>query len=62
MGNFSEAGADLELRGVTKRFPGFTAIESLDLTIPAGSFFARLMSPAIGKQNASNVKKQDFNR
>src|SRR4051812_22317082 len=29
---------------------------------PAGGFFARLMAPAIGKQNAANVKKQDFYR
>jgi len=33
---FAEAGADLELVGISKRFPGFTAIEELDLTIPAG--------------------------
>jgi spermidine/putrescine transport system ATP-binding protein len=49
MVSFSEAGADLELRGVTKRFPGFTAIESLDLTIPAGSFFALLGPSGCGK-------------
>ena len=35
---FAERGADLELVGIQKRFPGFTAIEHLDLTIPAGSF------------------------
>jgi spermidine/putrescine transport system ATP-binding protein len=35
-GAFAEAGADLELVGLHKRFPGFTAIEDLDLTIPAG--------------------------
>ena len=32
--NFGEAGADLELIGVTKRFPGFTAVDDLNLTIP----------------------------
>ena len=46
---FAEAGADLELVGITKRFPGFTAIEDLDLTIPAGSFFALLGPSGCGK-------------
>jgi len=48
-GAFAEAGADLELIGIHKRFPGFTAIESLDLTIPAGSFFALLGPSGCGK-------------
>lgn len=48
-GAFAEAGADLELAGITKRFPGFTAIEELDLTIPAGSFFALLGPSGCGK-------------
>ena len=43
------AGADLELVGITKRFPGFTAIENLDLVIPAGSFFALLGPSGCGK-------------
>jgi spermidine/putrescine transport system ATP-binding protein len=42
-------GADLELVGITKRFPGFTAIEQLDLTIPSGSFFALLGPSGCGK-------------
>jgi len=46
---FDEAGADLELQGITKRFPGFTAIDHLDLTIPAGSFFALLGPSGCGK-------------
>ena len=49
VGTFAEAGADLELVGIHKRFPGFTAIEDLDLTIPAGSFFALLGPSGCGK-------------
>ena len=47
--SFAESGADLELVGITKRFPGFTAIDHLDLTIPAGSFFALLGPSGCGK-------------
>ncbi|MFF2275059.1 ABC transporter ATP-binding protein [Agromyces sp. NPDC058126] len=46
---FAERGADLELVGIQKRFPGFTAIEELNLTIPAGSFFALLGPSGCGK-------------
>lgn len=46
---FAESGADLELVGIHKRFPGFTAIEELNLTIPAGSFFALLGPSGCGK-------------
>ncbi len=49
IGTFAESGADLELVGIQKRFPGFTAIEHLDLTIPAGSFFALLGPSGCGK-------------
>ncbi|MFJ3488371.1 ABC transporter ATP-binding protein [Leifsonia aquatica] len=48
-GVFADSGADLRLAGITKRFPGFTAIEELDLTIPAGSFFALLGPSGCGK-------------
>jgi len=45
----ADAGADLELVGITKRIPGFTAIENLDLRIPADSFFALLGRSGCGK-------------
>ena len=48
-GGFATEGADLELVGIQKRFPGFTAIENLNLTIPAGSFFALLGPSGCGK-------------
>jgi spermidine/putrescine transport system ATP-binding protein len=48
-GTFAEKGADLELVGITKTFPGFTAIRALDLFIPAGSFFALLGPSGCGK-------------
>jgi spermidine/putrescine transport system ATP-binding protein len=48
-GTFAEAGADLELVGISKRFPGFTAIDNIDLLIPAGSFFALLGPSGCGK-------------
>ncbi|HEU5222742.1 MAG TPA: ABC transporter ATP-binding protein [Candidatus Lumbricidophila sp.] len=47
--DFAERGADLELVGIHKRFPGFTAIENLDLKIEAGSFFALLGPSGCGK-------------
>ncbi len=46
---FAEAGADLELESVSKRFPGFTAVDNLSLVIPAGSFFALLGPSGCGK-------------
>jgi spermidine/putrescine transport system ATP-binding protein len=48
-GLFAESGADLQLVDIHKRFPGFTAIENLNLTIPAGSFFALLGPSGCGK-------------
>ncbi len=48
-----EAGAGqaagLQLRGVTKEFASFTAVKSLDLDVPVGSFFALLGPSGCGK-------------
>ena len=46
---FVARGADLELIGIRKEFPGFVAIENLDLKIPAGEFFALLGPSGCGK-------------
>ncbi|MFT4234090.1 MAG: ABC transporter ATP-binding protein [Microbacterium sp.] len=43
------SGADLELDAITKSFPGFTAVDDLTLTIPAGTFFALLGPSGCGK-------------
>ena len=42
-------GGDLRLVGLTKRFGAFTAVDSIDLTIPQGSFFALLGASGCGK-------------
>src|SRR4051794_41264502 len=39
----------LRLRSVTKSFGGFTAVQSLDLDVPRGSFFALLGPSGCGK-------------
>ncbi|GAA0796377.1 ABC transporter ATP-binding protein [Spirilliplanes yamanashiensis] len=41
--------SDLVLQGLTKRFGEFTAVDALDLTVPAGSFFALLGPSGCGK-------------
>jgi spermidine/putrescine transport system ATP-binding protein len=40
---------NLELAGLTKRWGDFTAVDALDLTVPAGSFFALLGPSGCGK-------------
>jgi spermidine/putrescine transport system ATP-binding protein len=42
-------GSGLELRGLTKEFATFTAVDNLDLDVPAGSFFALLGPSGCGK-------------
>ncbi|WP_062317402.1 ABC transporter ATP-binding protein [Demequina maris] len=45
-----QARGDLKLTGLHKRYPnGFVAVESLDLVIPQGSFFALLGPSGCGK-------------
>ena len=42
-------GADLHLEALTKRFGTMTAVDAVDLTVPAGSFFALLGPSGCGK-------------
>lgn len=49
LNDFATGGADLELVGVTKQFPGFTAVDNVSFTVPAGSFFALLGPSGCGK-------------
>ena len=48
-GTGEAAPGDLQLRRLTKRFGDFTAVDTLDLTIPSGSFFALLGPSGCGK-------------
>jgi spermidine/putrescine transport system ATP-binding protein len=49
MATSSEAGGDLRLTGVTKKFGTFTAVDGIDLTIAQGEFFAMLGPSGCGK-------------
>ena len=52
---FIAKGQDLELVGIRKEFPGFTAIDDLDLKIPAGEFFALLGPSGCGKTTSLRI-------
>jgi spermidine/putrescine transport system ATP-binding protein len=43
------AGSDLVLSSVTRRFGSYIAVDRLDLTVPAGSFFALIGPSGCGK-------------
>jgi spermidine/putrescine transport system ATP-binding protein len=47
--NGRDAGADLTLASVTKRFGGFVAVDDLDLVVEQGQFFALLGPSGCGK-------------
>ncbi len=53
--DFVARGQDLELVGIRKEFPGFTAIDDLDLKIPAGQFFALLGPSGCGKTTTLRI-------
>ncbi|MEV6316445.1 ABC transporter ATP-binding protein [Streptomyces sp. NPDC051776] len=45
----SSSGGDVRLNGISKTYGSFTAVHPLDLSIPAGSFFALLGASGCGK-------------
>jgi spermidine/putrescine transport system ATP-binding protein len=44
-----DVAPDLECRGLTKRFDGMTAVDAVDFSVPAGSFFSILGPSGCGK-------------
>jgi len=44
-----DAGGDVRLSGISKKYGSFTAVHPLDLTVPQGSFFALLGASGCGK-------------
>ena len=53
--DFVARGQDLELKGIRKEFPGFVAVDNLDLHIPAGEFFALLGPSGCGKSTFMKI-------
>jgi spermidine/putrescine transport system ATP-binding protein len=51
----ASSGAALELVNIRKEFPGFTAIDDLDLKINAGEFFALLGPSGCGKTTTLRI-------
>jgi spermidine/putrescine transport system ATP-binding protein len=49
LGDTGRLSADIQLRGLTKRFGAMTAVDALDLDVEAGSFFALLGPSGCGK-------------
>ncbi|GAA3541569.1 polyamine-transporting ATPase [Aeromicrobium flavum] len=49
MSQAADGSRDLTLTGVTKEYADFTAVKSLDLTVPQGEFFALLGPSGCGK-------------
>lgn len=47
--NVTTTSRGLTLRGLTKQYPGFTAVKAIDLVVPPGQFFALLGPSGCGK-------------